>query len=51
MPDEIMLLKFRAFSLYAELTARPVHAAGDVLEGDKVYQRGTREGWATGGDN
>ncbi|HMH68817.1 MAG TPA: phenylalanine 4-monooxygenase [Pinirhizobacter sp.] len=37
--------------LYAELATRPVHAAGDVLEGDKVYQRGTREGWATGGDN
>ena len=37
--------------LYAELATRPVHAAGDVLEGDKVYQRGTREGWAMGGDN
>ena len=37
--------------IYAELATRPVHAAGDVLEGDKVYQRGTREGWAMGGDN
>ena len=37
--------------IYAELATRPVHAAGDVLEGYKVYQRGTREGWAMGGDN
>ena len=37
--------------IYAELATRPAHAAGDVLEGDKVYQRGTREGWAMGGDN
>jgi phenylalanine-4-hydroxylase len=37
--------------IYAELATRPVHAAGDVLEGDKVYQRGTREGWAMGEDN
>jgi phenylalanine-4-hydroxylase len=38
--------------IYARLAAQgePVSAA-DTLETDKVYQRGTREGFASGGDN
>ena len=31
--------------LYARLAAQPAHAAGDVLAGDRVFHRGTREGW------
>jgi phenylalanine-4-hydroxylase len=36
--------------LYARLAQAPAHAAGDVLESDRVFTRGTREGWATGAD-
>lgn len=36
--------------IYAKLKAGPAHAAADVLEGDRVFNRGTREGFATGAD-
>ena len=36
--------------LYAELAARESIPAGDVRDGDRVFQRGTGEGWATDGD-
>ncbi|MFT3790439.1 MAG: phenylalanine 4-monooxygenase [Rudaea sp.] len=35
---------------YAELAAQPSIPAGSVLEGDKVYQHGTGEGWLQDGD-
>ncbi|MEO5829715.1 MAG: phenylalanine 4-monooxygenase [Rhodanobacter sp.] len=35
---------------YAKLHQQPAHAAGDVLESDHVFTRGTREGWATDAD-
>jgi len=37
-------------SLYAKLRTLPVHAAGDVLDDDRVFTRGDRKGWATGAD-
>ena len=36
--------------IYAKLVDLPERAAGDVLDDDKVFNRGTREGWATGAD-
>ena len=36
--------------IYAELADQPSIAAGDVLAGDTVYQRGTGEGWSSEGD-
>ncbi|MGE7137628.1 phenylalanine 4-monooxygenase [Luteibacter sp. NPDC031894] len=37
--------------IYAKLANGEAVAAADVLPGDTVYQRGTREGFASGGDN
>lgn len=37
--------------IYAQLLEQPAHAAGDVLAGDRVFTRGSREGWATNADN
>ncbi|MEO6799708.1 MAG: phenylalanine 4-monooxygenase [Rhodanobacter sp.] len=36
--------------IYARLHGLPVHAAGDVLDDDRVFTRGDRKGWATGDD-
>jgi phenylalanine-4-hydroxylase len=36
--------------IYASLREQPAHAAGDVLESDRVFTRGNREGWATNAD-
>jgi phenylalanine-4-hydroxylase len=36
--------------LYARLQRQPAHAAADVLATDHVFHRGTREGFAVGGD-
>jgi phenylalanine-4-hydroxylase len=36
--------------IYASLKARMPHAAADVLESDRVFNRGTREGFATNAD-
>lgn len=36
--------------IYARLAEMPSVPAGDVLETDRVYQRGTGEGWADDGD-
>ncbi|MEO8780219.1 MAG: phenylalanine 4-monooxygenase [Rhodanobacter sp.] len=36
--------------IYAKLHASAAHAAGDVLDGDQVFSRGDRVGWATGAD-
>jgi phenylalanine-4-hydroxylase len=36
--------------IYAKLAALPSFPAGSVQPGDTVYQRGTGEGWADGGD-
>jgi len=36
--------------IYARLREQPVHAAGDVLDGDRVFTRGDRVGWATNAD-
>ncbi|WP_257386222.1 phenylalanine 4-monooxygenase [Tahibacter caeni] len=36
--------------LYARLAQQPSHAAGDVLACDKVFQRGSGEGWLDDGD-
>lgn len=36
--------------IYARLHDVPSHAAGDVLATDKVWQRGTGEGWLNDGD-
>ncbi|MDE2155475.1 MAG: phenylalanine 4-monooxygenase [Xanthomonadaceae bacterium] len=36
--------------LYAKLRTLPTHAAGDVLDDDRVFTRGDRKGWATGAD-
>jgi len=36
--------------IYAKLKTEPAHAAADVLDGDRVFTRGTREGFATGAD-
>ena len=32
--------------IYARLRERPAQAAGDVLDGDRVFQRGDRSGWS-----
>jgi phenylalanine-4-hydroxylase len=37
-------------ALYETLARQPSIAAGDVLDQDKVYQRGSGEGWASDGD-
>lgn len=37
--------------IYAKLAQGQAVAAGDVLPTDTVYQRGTREGFVSGGDN
>jgi phenylalanine-4-hydroxylase len=37
--------------IYARLAELPAHAAGDVLDKDLVFTRGSREGWATNADN
>ena len=36
--------------IYAKLKQEAAHAAGDVLATDRVFNRGTREGWSTGAD-
>lgn len=36
--------------IYARVASLPAIPAGDVLEGDKVIQRGSGEGWATDAD-
>jgi len=36
--------------IYAELAAQPAYPAGAVLDTDKVFQRGSGEGWATDAD-
>lgn len=36
--------------IYSRLREQPAHAAGDVLEGDRVFNRGTGEGWQDGAD-
>ena len=37
-------------TIYASLREQPAYAAGDVLESDRVFTRGNREGWATNAD-
>jgi phenylalanine-4-hydroxylase len=36
--------------IYARLQQLPTHGAGDVLDGERVFTRGTREGFASGAD-
>jgi len=36
--------------IYARLAGLEAYPAGAVLESDRVFQRGTGEGWASGGD-
>lgn len=36
--------------IYAELLDQPHHAAGSVLDTDRVFQRGSGEGWSMDGD-
>jgi phenylalanine-4-hydroxylase len=36
--------------IYARLKTAPAHAAADLLDGDRVFHRGTREGFATNAD-
>jgi len=36
--------------IYAKLREENPHAAGDVLDSDRVFTRGNREGWATNAD-
>jgi phenylalanine-4-hydroxylase len=36
--------------LYSKLHHLPAHAAGDVLDSDRVFTRGDRVGWAAGAD-
>ena len=36
--------------IYQRLAAKAPHAAGDVLDSDRVFNVGTREGWATNAD-
>src|SRR5690349_22421081 len=36
--------------IYARLHDQPAHAAGDVLDTDRVFTRGDRVGWATNAD-
>ena len=37
-------------ALYAQLSVQDSIPAGDVRDGDRVFQRGTGEGWSTDGD-
>ena len=37
-------------ALYAQLSVQDSIPAGDVRDGDRVFQRGSGEGWATDGD-
>ncbi len=49
--DQLMQATAPDFTpLYAQLRQAPQHAAGSVLDSDRVHQRGTGEGWATDGD-
>lgn len=36
--------------IYAALKQQTAHAAADVLDSDRVFNRGTREGFATDAD-
>ncbi len=36
--------------IYAQLAAQPAYSAGQVLESDLVYNRGTGAGWSSDGD-
>ena len=36
--------------IYAQLAAQPSIPAGEILAGDRVFQRGSGEGWASDGD-
>jgi phenylalanine-4-hydroxylase len=36
--------------IYTKLRQSPAHAAGDILDGDRVFTRGDRAGWATDAD-
>jgi phenylalanine-4-hydroxylase len=36
--------------IYAKLKESPAHAAADVLDDDRVFHRGTREGFASNAD-
>jgi phenylalanine-4-hydroxylase len=36
--------------IYARLKDQPAIAAGGIIDGDRVYQRGSGEGWASDGD-
>jgi phenylalanine-4-hydroxylase len=36
--------------IYAKLKELPAHSAADVLDDDRVFTRGTREGFATNAD-
>ena len=36
--------------IYARLASLPAFPAGSVQDSDLVYNRGTGEGWAAGGD-
>jgi phenylalanine-4-hydroxylase len=36
--------------IYARLAEQSLIPAGEVPDGDRVFQRGSGEGWATGGD-
>lgn len=36
--------------IYARLAAQPSIPAGEILAGDRVFQRGSGEGWASDGD-
>jgi len=49
--EQLMNATFPDFTpIYARLAAQGAIAAGDVLETDAVFNRGTREGWSTEGD-
>jgi phenylalanine-4-hydroxylase len=36
--------------IYARLKQRPTHSAGDVLDDERVFTRGTREGFSSNAD-
>jgi phenylalanine-4-hydroxylase len=36
--------------IYTGLREAPTHGAGDVLADERVFQRGSGEGWSDGGD-
>ena len=44
------LEEIKAKTIYDELAEQPSIPAGDVLPTDRVFHRGTGEGWATDGD-